>query len=50
VRGEYRWHFLHKTRNDLDPVPLLRALLAEVKELNSRDLRVTIDRDPVSFF
>ena len=49
IRGDYRWHFLFKTRCDLDPVPYIRALRDEMKRVTGRDVHITVDRDPVSF-
>ncbi len=49
IRGDYRWHFLFKTRVGCDPIPLIRAWKEEIKRVSARDVHLTIDRDPISF-
>ena len=49
VRGDYRWHFLLKTRHDLDPSPHIRRMKERFGEVAGHDITLHIDRDPISF-
>jgi primosomal protein N' (replication factor Y) len=49
VRGDYRWHFIIKSRNDIDPAPCVEILKARVQPLLRKDIHFVIDRDPISF-
>jgi primosomal protein N' (replication factor Y) len=49
VRGDYRWHFIIKTRNDVDPEPCVDILKDRIQPILRGDVHLVIDRDPVSF-
>ena len=49
IRGDYRWHFIIKSRCDVDPAPCVEVLRARIRPMLRGDVRLLIDRDPVSF-
>ncbi len=50
IKGEYRWHFLFKVKQDVNPGPFVRVLKEKTKKASRRDVTLVIDRDPISFF
>lgn len=49
VRGDYRWHFIIKSRSDVDPAPCIEVLKSQIRPMLRKDVQLVVDRDPMSF-